>query len=898
MKKLSFGIAVMALALGLVGCKFSIVPPGNQNEDPVAEDSLAVQLVNEWASSLESATVKSLSPKGGSRAIVANSQIDLLKAAALQEIVAAGKADSTKMDEILPPLVKGLRNSIGKGGYAQTEIVQVMTATANALADSATKTGREAMVSGGVKITDVVGIVASEVTKVIINEVNSSASLANAAVSSIVDTVITALKDNVTLDTVAEKKAAIDAVVCTVSASICAAADDGNTAVKGNIAAFVSSVSSGAASSVADVLSVSDASSAMVSVISGTMASAGSTISLSDKQAIAEAIVVSVCQNLDAPQVNASAMAAAITSGNTEVTTDNVASIVAEGQPTAAANATPTSLTHTGTINLSATGSAAGSGVAGVEYSWALDSGPSTVVITGDKSAAATASIDFPGTYTFKLSAKNSPGYKSAFATVTVIANFAADDKAKGFRALACKDWSSAKAYFKSAYNQNSDDTEAAMWYSVLDLASIGTNADVVDLMKNRIGFVGYPSDLGTLLSKKWFDAAYYARTNSDGTYDLATVEYMPTLIVPSWLEQYVPTPDHLNPMYYSTLLCSIVDRNPTGFNAAIDKVLSGVYGSIFEAAYARIMGLADDAEIKVSSDVMTAIAGNGLASGSSFTLAGRELKVFAEQMRIQKALVEYIASYQLQYPIKNAMQLFIEGLHTAEGVVDYAGMDNPIEAGFLKDRDSTMRSKSKNDLETALDDFRTTAAAFTEAACGKYVDSTSALTAQQIAAFFVLGKNYAVQIEQALVMKTAVDFPGGMQDLYLGPLFDTAFFSLDNLVETHGSYGAINAGLVFYGASDVVTPNSSGPNTFASHAPDMASVGPWDCTKYTWAFIKISAEKLDSVSPLLLGMIGGSYTDAAGNTYWAIPNNEDPISPTAWVPSGKDSSIIDMMSK
>ena len=93
-----------------------------------------------------------------------------------------------------------------------------------------------------------------------------------------------------------------------------------------------------------------------------------------------------------------------------------------------------------------------------------------------------------------------------------------------------------------------------------------------------------------------------------------------------------------------------MIDRNPNGVNAIVDKVLSGAFGSSFDSIIASIQSLSDSDSVTVPASLVTAYAGS--SSSFSVVINKAELLGFAGGLEAIKGLVQYIASYNLTYPI------------------------------------------------------------------------------------------------------------------------------------------------------------------------------------------------------------------------------------------------------
>lgn len=893
MKKLRFPLFLPAIAILALSCHNPVLTAPKNANSPSSK-TLSAQIVDEWAAAMASSpTAKAL--VSSSRALLATDQVGSLKIAAIQKIAAGGKTDSTNMDEIMPLLIEGIQAGMANAssGLSSSDMVNVMQATTTALVASAGKSGRETSVSAKVSVSAVVGIVASEAASVVMEQLaKSSPELSKAAVSFIVGAAIDGLQSASSLDTSAERAEAISAVVSKVTSSVIASVDTSSST------GYVAAIGSSASAAVVDVLSDSaDRSAAAVAIVTAVVKAADSSNKLSSD--MVNAVVAGVSQSgvsIATGDITAAIAAAAATGVNY---TSDVSTILGEPAPTASASVATPSLTKKGSVTLDGSGSSAAS----VQYEWIELSGPVSVDISGASAIQASVSITVPGDYVFMLTVKNSNGHKSASAKVTISATFAADDVAKGWRALATKDYSAAQQRFDSAYATDPANADAALWSSILDLAAISTDKGMVAFMRDRVGLSDYPSSMTTLFSSTWFNSTWYTM-KSDGshTLDLDKPIKMPSITAPSWLK--IPDADKNNLSSYVTILVSsIVDRNPTGLNAAADAILSGAYGAEFDAVYAKIQKLDDGASTVVPNDLLTAY---GLpAQTPSLTIEGRELKIVAEQMLAQRGLVEYLDSYQLTYPLRDLMKLAqAASLGQSISSVD---IDNPIESGFLSDRENGMRSTARSDLNKALETFSKTAALFDDAVCAKY--ASKSVKAADVASTCAQASSVAKSLSEALYVKTEVSItPTGsstptVMKLDFEPLFVGPFLGMDKLFAIHGSYGAAGSGFVIYGAPDkysqTTVPQANGSTCISeTHTPVIADVGPWDATKHSHVLLKLTGyASLKTVYDGMSAIPGVVYLSDDGSTAY-VDLFSSGTTGSDFKPIGTDPGVVTIMSK
>ena len=887
---------------------------------PDSSSTLAGKIVDEWAASMASSSSRAVgSVSGGaSRAIIDSSRIASLKASALASIKAAGKADSTKMDEIIPAMIEGISTGISASGYTSMDKVSLMDATAAVLVTSIGKSGREANLSSGTTTSALVGTVTAKVVNVILVQVApTDPTLSVTAIGNIVDSAVSSIGMASTISSTDAKKAAIVAITNSVSITVLT-----DTSFSSTAAAAISSIGQSATSAIDDILTPADVASTAAQIVQAEVSAAASSSTLSSE--VLAAVVAGVSSGSGTTTLTSTAIQSAITAGvgtGTAAPTVDVTAILAEVAPTVTVRADKTTVTAaTDTITLTATAEPST-----VTYSWSQVSGPFPVSIASTTSSASV-SLSYPGSYTFRANVANAGGHKSAYADISLTANFAASKINEGIKALSAKDFDGARTAFLAARAQSSTDPEAIMWSSLLDLAATSTNSTVVSLMKDNIGLSSYPATMNELFSTSWFNSAWYEKhdgfyasesgsyvrgtctqvangktlnvyeyeatskgctptyissgeftLSSDGVYYMDKANYekaytttiptgtslyaqglirattainLPAVAAPDWLKTMIPNSatgtklDDLS-MYPTVVMASIISKNPTGFNALADKALSGAYGSSFESIYSRIMALNDSDFITVPASVFSAFADvSATPLSAGITIEGRELKLYAAQMRLQKAFVEYVASYSLQYPVNALAEILasVNGTTTTLTSVDLSKIDNPIEAGLLAQRSSDMRDSSKSDFIAALTVIKDTTSGFDKTVCAKYA-TLSGSDAATIQGYFSQAEQLSIDLLSSIAagirFKPSTDSASTIS-LNLKVLFDSAFFSPSNLVETHGAAGAAGSGFTLYGTTTLTT----------NGLPDASAIASYDSslTTQTYVGLKIKAASIDAL--------------------------------------------------
>lgn len=324
----------------------------------------------------------------------------------------------------MPSLIKGLTTGmatmITSGSITATDFGEIMASTTTALVASATKSGRQTDISSGVKITDVVGIVAAGAANADVIQLGTSApALAQTAVSNVVGAAIGSLTGNATLTAPTDCQNAVTAVVSDVTAKISTSTIITSTALP----SYVSTIGGSAASAVSAATTVftsTTVQTVITSIVSATVAAVNTNNPTLLSQSVVNALIAGVTQSVPtSEQPTASSLTTAITTAvpSASSLTSTIARIVSEIAPTVTAVANPTTLTQAGTVTLTAT---AASGTGSYTYTWVQLSGP-VVSITNGTSATANVTINAQGTYVFGVTVQNaSPGTKSTSTTVTV----------------------------------------------------------------------------------------------------------------------------------------------------------------------------------------------------------------------------------------------------------------------------------------------------------------------------------------------------------------------------------------------------------------------------------------------------------------------------------------------
>jgi hypothetical protein len=354
-----------------------------------------------------------------------------------------------------------------------------------------------------------------------------------------------------------------------------------------------------------------------------------------------------------------------------------------------------------------------------------------------------------------------------------------------GIQELIDRDYTGAKTEFATAIALNSADNDAKLWVSLMDLATVSVDPAVVDLFKNRLGFVDYPSAMDQLFSDGWFNGEFYLPHGGfalvDGSTDPMATRFVrgdlsPTVVCPysvscydstynyssttmafvpndagqyyaSWwyednggyweyktssdepsLAKYVQRYDIIDsastklmlpkleiPAWYASfanhaagdlinvneygmiLMANVASRNPNGLNAILDSVKTVALGSSLNQLIARIESLSDTERIYLPWNLLESYAGTArppAMAGKYVTLGKPELLLFAAQLKIHQATVQYLSSVNMDSPDfvgKIADYLATQDMDDTEDA-DLDGIPNALE-GFYAATDGFFNS-------------------------------------------------------------------------------------------------------------------------------------------------------------------------------------------------------------
>lgn len=365
---------------------------------------------------------------------------------------------------------------------------------------------------------------------------------------------------------------------------------------------------------------------------------------------------------------------------------------------------------------------------------------------------------------------------------------------------------------------------------------------------------------------------------------DLAHPYLLPTIHAPSW----APSFSQANTLadYAMIMLLNVIDRNPNGLNTVLDSLVasSGPFGSDFDKVIANVKTLAQGTSIIVPGNLVSALTGETLPY--EIKIGASELLAFAAQLELDKGLLQYLDSYNFNYPLGalhfdfGDSQSTMADLNqnnipdTQETFMDAAPgpFKQSATGGLLSDMGQSRRDAARTTIATASQDLYDAVGGLQSNFANGLYDSylpagpftvnnpdgstSSFANAHDYATQYLapsLG-NYLPLIQgfhDSVVDTTGTKaFASPTGDVYLGKIFDEAAFSLPNLFEYDptGTYPIAYLGKGSYDGIQYVWSTSV--------IYDQAD-GTIDWTTYNLCALKPRADKLTVIWPQYTGVLG-----------------------------------------
>jgi hypothetical protein len=354
-----------------------------------------------------------------------------------------------------------------------------------------------------------------------------------------------------------------------------------------------------------------------------------------------------------------------------------------------------------------------------------------------------------------------------------------------GIQALTEGKIDDAIAAFESAYQQDNSNSEAIVYSSLGALASIAGNQNVGNLMKDRLGFTGYPGTIDSLISGDWLES--YPDDDSGS-------QMLPGLARPGW---FTTTGIYTNNLTGAGALqasawpllfyANLVDKNQNGLNSLLDGILSAVFGGAFENAANRFSGLSYTQTVEVDEDIIDAFGLADILEGDIY-IGRAELDILFSAVRLFKATLEWVAAYDWNTDIS----FLASDWEELTGISGLTIKNLPFGNNFMKDRSNGMMTRSKTDFGTALAGI-----------IGAY-DHLSGAASELPGAYVDVLKDYGWLRDGLSKLKTAISSGGkfyvpeqapsgnsyanspenAVFGIDLGKLFNPGQFAIDKLIE------------------------------------------------------------------------------------------------------------------
>jgi hypothetical protein len=437
--------------------------------------------------------------------------------------------------------------------------------------------------------------------------------------------------------------------------------------------------------------------------------------------------------------------------------------------------------------------------------------------------------------------AKSGNAYKFNLpaANVTVKAEFenATDAKTlidKGVDALIDGDIDGAVSHFEAAYSGFPTNEQAIVYSSLAKLASIPVSTEFYNLVSNRLGVIGYPGTINSLISGDWLHSyykiveSYYDETikrwvdwydvnagwtTASGYYYYDSNEYKLKLVTstpryeeggkflgfstPDWLKDKDVYKDNLaivggqtvytNALQFPLLYANLLDKNTNGLNDLLDDIVTDVFGSNLDQIEARIADLSDKTAV-IDGKITKALGIDELLEGENIYIGKAEISIILASMRIVKASLEFLQAYDWSTDVS-----FITKTAWDDTLLDNLPASSlPLKSNFLKTRNNgSSLNAAKADYTKAI---RATTAAYDAIIGGNNRYPQAAV--DQIKQFEWI-KDGLVNLETA-INNGAVFYvkessgstytntaAGSLFSVNMGKLFNVGQLSLDNLLIT-----------------------------------------------------------------------------------------------------------------
>lgn len=288
-----------------------------------------------------------------------------------------------------------------------------------------------------------------------------------------------------------------------------------------------------------------------------------------------------------------------------------------------------------------------------------------------------------------------------------------------GYAALEAENYGTAVERFMQAY-EIAQNNETRMHAALAYLASISVDSAVVDLMRDKLGFVSYPAELNALinLDNWWTDHewenGYYTGVWNEETQQWEEVyiesidsAFFPELSeAPEWIRS-------LGAMHPGALwMCILLNNHLDGVNGTVDTVVNDVFGARYDKAVSLINEMVDDTPVDIDSRLIKLLNLTETIGEDTVMVTKAELKLITAALSIVKGTFEFLQAYELDTDAN-----FIPFLINPDSATDaaareffnggkYSASYDPLANGFMTQRAGYTTQTAKNTLSGAVSDI------------------------------------------------------------------------------------------------------------------------------------------------------------------------------------------------
>jgi hypothetical protein len=327
--------------------------------------------------------------------------------------------------------------------------------------------------------------------------------------------------------------------------------------------------------------------------------------------------------------------------------------------------------------------------------------------------------------------------------------------------------WDAALEAFSQALIADPESGEAAIGYAILNIASITVDTDVVGVARDRLGLVGYPTEMGAVLSLDWLvDMQEHSGGSMSGLMpdiagqdDWATLHGDPSIIDPreriAALAAFVAAHNATGPSYIFATLSSELSAR---LQAAIDAI-DAVDGSVAMSLDWRMAATGDDSAPPEGWPLDS--SGNPV----ELVLGKAEALTIAAFLGSVRVAAEIAQVYDLTLPIAEYWNSFgAAGNGATPAQKPFSGSFLNLSASHL-DHLSAARSawiEAADHVMEAADMVLADRPGFTLSSSGSWL---SPADWENVAGVVEIGKRVALEQKESLVSSRMAIFPKGSVD-------------------------------------------------------------------------------------------------------------------------------------